>query len=339
MCFGIWFGITNKDTAYKEYDTDGWMELFKKVGFKYAILSMKDNNGWCRWDSEYTDYDIAMSKNNPNLARQFIEACRKHGIAVGFKYTLSWDDYHQQRMSEEEYYEFANHQLRELLTKFGPIDILWIEAGRPPDRTREACNTIKSIQPDCLVTAHGGNYNPANLDNAADIYQPSDFVSPPEGHSSWRKYRGKQYYIPWEAFVIWRFKGDSPPPKVLAALCHEIMKRGACALILELAEGGFMAEEPKRNLLRMSEFLRQLQDADRHRAARTDAMRKGKFVEASCPFVNAYSKYQKEKGIIWRRNETQRKIATEYCLWERGYKGLNRTSNTFLVSPLSTTEW
>lgn len=339
MCFGIWFGITNKDTAYKEYDTDGWMELFKKVGFKYAILSMKDNNGWCRWDSEYTDYDIAMSKNNPNLARQFIEACRKHGIAVGFKYTLSWDDYHQQRMSEEEYYEFANHQLRELLTKFGPIDILWIEAGRPPDRMQEACNTIKSIQPDCLVTAHGGNYNPANLDNAADIYQPSDFVSPPEGHSSWRKYRGKQYYIPWEAFVIWRFKGDSPPPKVLAALCHEIMKRGACALILELAEGGFMAEEPKRNLLRMSEFLRQLQDADRHRAARTDAMRKGKFVEASCPFVNAYSKYQKEKGIIWRRNETQRKIATEYCLWERGYKGLNRTSNTFLVSPLSTTEW
>ena len=313
MRFGIWFDFAGKDAAYRKYNTEGWMELFKKVSFKYAILSMKNNDGWCRWDSQYTDYSIASSKNNPNLAREFVEACRKHDIAPGFKYTLSWDDYHQKRMSEEEYYAFANNQLRELLTDFGRIDLLWMEAAHPPERMQQAYNTIKSLQPDCLVSAHGGNYNPAKLDNVADIYQPSDFVPEPEGHSPWRTYRSKRYYIPWEAFVIRRFKGDSPPPKVLAALCHEIIKRGACALILELTEGGFMAEEPKANLLRMSEFLRELQAAGQRRAARRETARKGEFVEASGPFVDAYATYRKEEGIIWRRNETQRKIATEYC--------------------------
>lgn len=71
-------------------DADQWIRVAKEAGMKYVILTAKHHEGFCLWDSKYTEYDVANSGNQTNVIEEIAKACKKYDIGLGLYYSL-WD--------------------------------------------------------------------------------------------------------------------------------------------------------------------------------------------------------------------------------------------------------
>ncbi len=136
-------------------DCRQWMKAIKDAGFTAAILTAKHHDGFCLWPSKYTEHSI---KNSPykngkgDIVREFTDACRAYGIKAGI-YLSPWDRNHP-RWGTEEYNDYYNDQLTELLTEYGKIwEVWWDGAGSTEavyDWKRWA-TTVKTLQPDAVI--------------------------------------------------------------------------------------------------------------------------------------------------------------------------------------------
>jgi len=185
-------------------DCRQWAKVARAAGMKYGVLTVKHTGGWCLWDSKHTTHDISSFINYKNgkgdIVREFVDAFRARGLKVGFYYCFPGDfsntmygnadpegkpDLHGlPPEAEGDYVGFIKLQLSELLTNYGPIDLLWIDQYSNKytvSRWQEIKTHIKSLQPKCLVI---GN-NAHNLKDS-DVYScefPWDPNSmPPEGN-------------------------------------------------------------------------------------------------------------------------------------------------------------
>jgi len=129
-----------------DYDPKKWARLAKEAGMKYAVLTTKHHDGFCLFDSKYTDFKSTNTPCGRDLVREYVDAFRSEGIKVGFYYSLiDWhhpdypafnDAHHPMRGNEnykhygehfERYIEYMHNQVRELMTSYGKIDILWFD--------------------------------------------------------------------------------------------------------------------------------------------------------------------------------------------------------------------
>jgi alpha-L-fucosidase len=124
---------------------------------EYAVLTTKHHDGFALWPSEYGEFSTKQYMDGRDLVGEFVEACRRQGLKVGFYFSLpdwhhpafpwveSWDDIPQfmpeffdadpqqplegpdELASFEEYYKYVKGQLRELVTRYGRIDLLWFD--------------------------------------------------------------------------------------------------------------------------------------------------------------------------------------------------------------------
>ena len=129
-----------------------WAKKAKAAGMKYAVITSKHHEGFCMFDSKYTDYDVMNTPYGKDIIKEWIEAFRAEGLKVGFYYSLlDWhhpqytiDRNHPQSPEKEEEYaklnkgrdmavyrEYVKNQVRELLTNYGKIDILWLDFSFP----------------------------------------------------------------------------------------------------------------------------------------------------------------------------------------------------------------
>jgi alpha-L-fucosidase len=175
-----------------------WAGVAQAAGMKYAVLTVKHTGGWCLWDSSHTKHDITRFINYRNgkgdIVREFVEAFREHKIKIGLYYCFPGDfsnprhgnavpkgkpDLHG--LPPEaigDYVGFIERQLKELLTNYGTIDLLWIDQYSnkyTKSRWQEIYQYIKSIRPHCLVI---GN-NAHNL-TESDVYS-CEFPWDPKG--------------------------------------------------------------------------------------------------------------------------------------------------------------
>jgi len=193
-----------KKYAPDKLDVDQWISTAARAEMRYAVLLAKHHLGFALWDSKYTDYDVATSGNTTDVVAEFVKACRKHNVAPGLFYTLGVDAAHRRDggMTEDQWYEHARNQITELLTSYGPIAVLWLDAVHvvPPARLQEAYDTVKSLQPDCLVAVnHGYGANGRRLRSwPVDIIGGERSLAPSDGHVPTIKHNGKTYYIPME---------------------------------------------------------------------------------------------------------------------------------------------
>lgn len=70
-----------------KYDPDKWMEIAKLAGVKYMVLTTKHHNGFCMWDTKTTDFSIMKTPYAKDIVKQYVDACRRHGLKVGFYYS------------------------------------------------------------------------------------------------------------------------------------------------------------------------------------------------------------------------------------------------------------
>jgi len=164
----------------KRWDVEEVAALAKVCGMKYVVLTTKHHSGFCLWDSDTTDFKITNTPYGKDVVADYVKALRKHDIAVGFYYSpedFAWlhrNGHDVRRRGDtmlnpddhEEYGKFVEAQVTELFTRFGKIDMLFID-GVGEKTTKETC---WRLQPDCLITR-------------GEIETPEQFVpgKPPEG--------------------------------------------------------------------------------------------------------------------------------------------------------------
>ena len=128
------------------YDPKEWARQAKAAGMKYAVLTTKHHEGFCMFDSKYTDYKCTNTPAGRDLVREYVDAFRAEGLHVGFYYSLiDWhhpdfpiDRLHPRRFDADameknksrdmkKYAQYMRDQVTELLTNYGKIDILWFD--------------------------------------------------------------------------------------------------------------------------------------------------------------------------------------------------------------------
>lgn len=198
-----------------EFDPKKWAKEAKAAGMKYAVLTTKHHEGFCLFDSQYTDYKATKTAAKRDLVREFVNAFRAEGIKVGFYYSLiDWhhpdfmiDALHPQRLDGEnadytavnkgkdwnKYKQYMHNQIKELLTKYGKIDILWLDFSYPGKNGKgkddwgsvELLKMIRKLQPGIIVD------NRLNLDEYTD---GEDFVTPEQvSPKELTQFRGKTW--------------------------------------------------------------------------------------------------------------------------------------------------
>src|ERR1035437_6102865 len=137
-----------------QFDPKKWAKEAKAAGMKYAVLTTKHHEGFCLFDSKYTDYKAPNTGAKRDLVKEYVDAFRAEGIRIGFYYSLlDWhhpdytiDHYHPLSPASQsdtayarlnkgrdmaKYREYIRNQVTELLSNYGKINILWLDFSFP----------------------------------------------------------------------------------------------------------------------------------------------------------------------------------------------------------------
>jgi alpha-L-fucosidase len=174
------------------FDASEWVKLAKDAGMKYMVFTSKHHDGFCNWETEYTDYNIMNSAYGKDIMAQLSAACKEQGLALGF-YHSTCDWHHPDfpltspggRVEREEhnldrYTEYLKNQSVEIIHKYGPLLVMWYDVPQRFDSVRGqgVINHIREIQPGILVNNRSG--------------APGDFDTPEQ------RVGGFQNDRPWE---------------------------------------------------------------------------------------------------------------------------------------------
>lgn len=208
-------------------NAEQWIETAKNAGMKYVILITKHHDGFCLWDSKYTEYDVANSGNTTNVVEAVAKACKKHDVGLGLYYSL-WDRNINgdvgNELRDSVYNAYMINQLNELLDiseKYTEVVEFWFDGGWTKANYRwplnEIYQTIKSREPDCQVGINWSIGLPEDPDHHPVLpkdqkegypirYFPSDFrlgdpYLPVENDPKIFTHNGNEYYMPWESTV------------------------------------------------------------------------------------------------------------------------------------------
>ena len=158
-----------------DYDPRAWARAAKEAGMKYVVLTAKHHDGFCLFDSKYTDFKSTKTKCGRDLVAEYVEAVRAEGLKVGLYFTLiDWyhedyphysdrihpmrenPDYKDDNRHFENYVEYMHNQIREICTNYGKIDLMWFDfsyddmEGEKWQATK-LINMVRELQPDVII--------------------------------------------------------------------------------------------------------------------------------------------------------------------------------------------
>lgn len=227
-------------------DPDQWVRVARDAGFRYVLLITKHHDGFCLWDSKYTDFDVASTPVKTDVVKAVSDACRKYKLGFAIYYSL-WDRHEPsyKLADKSKYIDFMCNQLTELLTNYGNVCELWFDGGWDRQvkdwELERVYNHVKKLQPLCAVgTNHTIEQTPGSrrnthpdsmtVDNKYGFqYFPSDFrlwdpkIANRHDHKQYI-HDGKSYYVPFEHTIClskvwtWFQKSDNRPVRELDEL-------------------------------------------------------------------------------------------------------------------------
>jgi alpha-L-fucosidase len=165
-----------------KFDAEKWVKLAKEAGMKYIVFTTKHHDGFCMFDSKYTDYDLLdYTAFKRDVVKELAEACRKYGIKLGLYYSIvDWHhpefparysnhgkNFHGRPNPNADISKYADYeiaQVRELMTNYGDVSTIWFDGGgafQNADRYAllkgdSIVSLIRSLQPSCLINSRIG---------------------------------------------------------------------------------------------------------------------------------------------------------------------------------------
>jgi alpha-L-fucosidase len=183
----------------RQWDPEGLARLARRAGARYAVLTTKHHSGWSMFHTKLSDFSVEHSPYGRDIVAEFADAMRAEGLRVGFYYSLSdwhhpdypaftdadkpyaWGTRRPAPEAWDRYVEFLFGQVTELLTGYGPVDLIWFDGGweRLPDewRSGELEALIRRLQPGIIINDR--------LPGAGDYDTPEQFVPPLPPDRKW----------------------------------------------------------------------------------------------------------------------------------------------------------
>jgi len=279
--YQVYFDEFNPDL----FDPKAWAKQAKEAGMRYAVITSKHHEGFCLFDSRYTDYKATATQAKRDLIKEFVDAYRAEGLKVGFYYSLiDWhhphftiDRMHPQRVDGgsdsaydslnkdrdmKKYREYMFDQVRELLTNYGKIDIMWFDfsypgkhgKGRDDWNSVELLKMVRKLQPHIIID------NRLDLNDYADGF---DFVTPEQYKASaWPTVNGKK--VAWETCQTfsgsWGYYRDETSWKstaqLLELLIESVSKGGNLLLNVGPTARGTFDHRATERLRNMGEWMK-----------------------------------------------------------------------------------
>lgn len=216
--------------SYKpaEIDADQWVRTAYEAGMNYVIMITKHHDGFCLWDTKYTEYCVRNSGNKTDVIKEVAKACKKYGIKLGLYYSL-WDRSEKTYKTDfGEYIKYMHSQLTELLDgRYGEIVEIWFDGAWDKPRRmwqlEKTYDLIKRLQPQCQVGINhtvGDDFNQACFPEERYLPEnyrendplrmfPSDFrlwdpYMCAENDPKIYTYQNNRYYLPFEMTICSR---------------------------------------------------------------------------------------------------------------------------------------
>jgi alpha-L-fucosidase len=151
-----------------KFNAEAWVKLAKAAGMKYIVITSKHHDGFCMFDTKQTDFDIISTPFHRDVMKELAAACKKEGIQLCFYYSImDWHhpDYLPRRTWEtnrstdganmEDYITYMKKELKELLTNYGKIGVLWFdgewENTWSHERGKDLYQYVRSLQPSIII--------------------------------------------------------------------------------------------------------------------------------------------------------------------------------------------
>ena len=192
-----------------------WARLARQAGMHYMVMTTKHCDGYCLWDTQQTDYNSVRRSPGRDLVREYVEACREYGLKIGFYHVLmDWHHpdarlCHKDEGARRRYVDYVRGCVRELMSNYGPIDILWWDAAWP----MQTAAKWESVETNAMVRALQPNILINNRHELAE-----DFDTP-EGHLTPSK-PGRM----WESFMTFDDTGGYMPSAVDWRSVREVLE-------------------------------------------------------------------------------------------------------------------
>ena len=274
----------NKTFNPIRFEPDKWADMAEDAGFKYMLFTTKHHDGFCMWDTDYTDYKTTgedcpfHTHKYADIVGHLFEAFRDKGIGIGAYFSKAdwhvdsyWSDKYDRKNYQwrgpsydpkeypeewERFVQFTQNQLMELATKYGKLDILWLDAGwvrkeRGQDiRLGEVVDRIRKFQPGmlCADRTVGGEYE--------------NYVTPEQCVPD------EPLGIPWESCITmgtsFSFNYEDTyksPREIICLLVDIVAKGGNLALNVGPQPDGRLPIGAIRTMKGMGEWLRKFGEA------------------------------------------------------------------------------
>lgn len=265
------------------YNPREWAKTAKAAGMKYAVITAKHHEGFCLFDSKFTNYKATNTPYRKDILKEWVDAFRAEGLKIGFYYSLiDWhhpdftiDRIHPLRTDDKakmaelnknrdmgKYRLYMQNQVRELLTNYGKVDILWLDYSYPGEYgkghedwgSETLIKMVRQLQPGILVNDR------MDLRQYADAW---DFITP-EQHKvlKWPEKDGKK--ISWETCQTfsgsWGYYRDEHTWKdnkqLLVLLIESVSKGGNLLLNVGPTARGLFDDRAEERLEKMGDWMK-----------------------------------------------------------------------------------
>ncbi|MCP5519829.1 MAG: alpha-L-fucosidase [Verrucomicrobiales bacterium] len=172
---GAQIPVEEYDQLYRRFNPTNfnaraWAELARAAGMKYMVFTTKHHDGFCMWDTKQTDFNIMRSPFGRDVVKELAAGCRDQGLRFATYHSVC--DWHhpdfpltspggrvrRETSDLDRYEQYLHAQVRELITNYGPLGILWFDVPQEFDRERglrlEA--HTRALQPDIIINNRSG---------------------------------------------------------------------------------------------------------------------------------------------------------------------------------------
>lgn len=172
----------------ENFDAMAWAKLAKQAGAKYMVLTARHHDGFCLFDSKFTDFTSVKTAARRDFVAEYVQACRLVGLKVGIYYSIAswqWPAIHTGPLAApsgwKSLVDDMHAQLEELMSNYGKIDMLWYDGAFIPGiqecstqarhwRSFELNQMVRRHQPDILINDRSGLKE--------DFTTPEQIISP-----------------------------------------------------------------------------------------------------------------------------------------------------------------
>ncbi len=212
----------------EDFDANEWVQIAKNAGMKYIVITSKHHDGFCLWDSDVTEYDIMdFAPFKRNILKELSEACEKEGIRLCFYHSIM--DWHHPDATGENFEkyreEYLKPQVKELITEYGDIGVMWFDGEWIEEWTEEQgeelYNFIRNIKPEMIINNRVGKGRMGMQGMNKDQTYAGDFGTPEQ------EILGTSSTFDWESCMTmnntWGFKKNDHDWKSAKVLIHNLV--------------------------------------------------------------------------------------------------------------------